>query len=169
MPRAVCLLQFLTGGLSCIDSWNDPSLKCEVAHDTARQCYGNGDGVGRYGKTLRGGNKNELWLAAKALTDLHAPLKSRFLSAAPFDLFDVIQHQESTRSFEWGLKPGPPDLQANALPTELSERSVASLNLHCLYKVMLYWFQKWTKSNMWSGAWNKQSSLQKSPAQQIPA
>ena len=22
------------------------------------------------------------------------------------------------------------------------------------FKVMLYWFKKWTKSNMWSGAWN---------------
>ena len=55
---------------------------------------------------------------------------------------------------QWSLKPGLPDLQANALPTELSQHSVASLNLHSLYKVMLYWFQKWTKSNMWSGAWN---------------
>ena len=36
------------------------------------------------------------------------------------------------------LKPGPPDLQANALQTELSQHSVASLNLHGLYKVMLY-------------------------------
>ena len=39
---------------------------------------------------------------------------------------------------EWGLKPGPPDLQANALPTELSQHSVISLNLDGLYKVMLY-------------------------------
>ena len=39
---------------------------------------------------------------------------------------------------QWGLKQGPPDLQANALPTELSQHSVASLNLHGLYKVMLY-------------------------------
>ena len=31
---------------------------------------------------------------------------------------------------------------------------------------MLYWFLKWTKFNMWSGAWNKESSLQKSPSQQ---
>ena len=35
-------------------------------------------------------------------------------------------------------KQGPPDLQANALPTELSQHSVASLNLRGLYKVMLY-------------------------------
>ena len=35
-------------------------------------------------------------------------------------------------------KQGPPDLQANALPTEPSQHSVASLNLHGLYKVMLY-------------------------------
>ena len=41
---------------------------------------------------------------------------------------------------QWGLKPGPLDLQANALPTELSQHSVGSLNLHSLYKVMLYWF-----------------------------
>ena len=39
---------------------------------------------------------------------------------------------------QWGLKPGPLDLQANALPTELSQHSVATLNLHDLYKVMLY-------------------------------
>ena len=39
---------------------------------------------------------------------------------------------------QWGWKPGPPDLQANALPTELSQHSVASLNLDDLYKVMLY-------------------------------
>ena len=45
---------------------------------------------------------------------------------------------------------------------ELSKHSVASLNLHGLYKVVLCWFKKWTKSNMWSGPWNKQSSFQKS-------
>ena len=28
---------------------------------------------------------------------------------------------------QWGLKPGPPDLQSNALATELSQHSVASL------------------------------------------
>ena len=39
---------------------------------------------------------------------------------------------------QWSLKPGPPDLQANALPTELSQHSVANLNLHGLYKVMFY-------------------------------
>ena len=38
-----------------------------------------------------------------------------------------------------GLKPGPPDPQANALPNELSQHSVASLNLPGIYKVMLYW------------------------------
>ena len=41
-----------------------------------------------------------------------------------------------------GIEPQPPDLHSNALPTELSQHSVASLNLHGLYKVMLYWFQK---------------------------
>ena len=41
---------------------------------------------------------------------------------------------------QWDLKPGPLDLQANALPTELSQHSVARLNLHGLNKVMLYWF-----------------------------
>ena len=35
---------------------------------------------------------------------------------------------------QWGWKPGPPDLQASALPTELSQHSVASLNLHCFIK-----------------------------------
>ena len=39
---------------------------------------------------------------------------------------------------QWVLKRGPPDLQANALPTELSQHSVASLNLQGLYKIMLY-------------------------------
>ena len=39
---------------------------------------------------------------------------------------------------QWGLKPGPPDHEANALPAELSQHSVASLNLHGLYKVMFY-------------------------------
>ena len=89
-------------------------------------------------------------------------------------LSDRSLHREEQKQFvkncpQWGLKAGPPDLQANALPTELSQHSVANLNLHGLFRVMLYWFKKWTKSNMWSGAWNKQSSLQKSPAQQIPA
>ena len=41
---------------------------------------------------------------------------------------------------QWSLKPGPADLQANAVPTEISQHSVPSLNLHSLYKVMLYWF-----------------------------
>ena len=89
------------------------------------------------------------------------------------DRFNVTQNKINfvKNCPQWGWKPGPPDLQASALPTELSQHSVASLNLHCLYKVMLYWScsKKWTKSNMWSGAWNKQSSLQKSPDQQIPA
>ena len=89
-------------------------------------------------------------------------------------LSDWSLHRAEQKNFtknclQWGLKPGPLDLQANALPTELSQHSVASLNLHGFYKVMLNWFKKWTKSNMWSGAWNKQSPLQKSPAQQIPA
>ena len=54
-----------------------------------------------------------------------------------------------------GLNPGPLNHYANALPTEPSQHSVTSLNLHGLYKVMLYWFQKWIKFKMWSGAWNK--------------
>ena len=58
---------------------------------------------------------------------------------------------------QWGWNPWPLDLHSNALATELSQHSVASLNLHGLYKVMLYWFQKWTKFNMWSGAWNKKA------------
>ena len=39
---------------------------------------------------------------------------------------------------QWGWKPGLPDLQPNTLPTELNQHSVASLNLHALYKVMVY-------------------------------
>ena len=46
---------------------------------------------------------------------------------------------------------------------------IFTLHSNTLYKVMLYWFQKWTKSNMWSGARNKKTLLQKFPAQQIPA
>ena len=37
-----------------------------------------------------------------------------------------------------GLNPGPLDHHANALSTELSQYSVASLNLHGIYKVKLY-------------------------------
>ena len=37
-----------------------------------------------------------------------------------------------------GLNPQPPDHDSNALTTELSQHSVASLFLHGLYKVMLY-------------------------------
>ena len=56
-----------------------------------------------------------------------------------------LHREEQKKEFvkncpQWGWKPGPPDLQANALPTELSQHTVASLNLHGLYKVMLYWF-----------------------------
>ena len=36
------------------------------------------------------------------------------------------------------LNPQPPDLHSNALPTQLSQHSVASLNLHGLCKVVLY-------------------------------
>ena len=58
-------------------------------------------------------------------------------------LSDRSLHREEQKKFvkscpQWGWKPGPPDLQANALSTELSQHSVASLNLHGLYKVMLY-------------------------------
>ena len=58
-------------------------------------------------------------------------------------LSDRSLHREEQKKIvkkcsQWGLKPGPLDLQANALPTELSQHSVASLNLHGLYKVMLY-------------------------------
>ena len=56
------------------------------------------------------------------------------------DRFNVTQNKINfvKNCPQWGWKPGPPDLQASALPTELSQHSVASLNLHCLYKVMLY-------------------------------
>ena len=58
-------------------------------------------------------------------------------------LSDRPLHREEQKKFvkncaQWGLKPGPPDHEANALPTELNQHSVASLNLHDLYKVMLY-------------------------------
>ena len=56
------------------------------------------------------------------------------------DRFNVTQNKINfvKNCPQWGWKPGPLDLQASALPTELSQHSVASLNLHCLYKVMLY-------------------------------
>ena len=43
------------------------------------------------------------------------------------------------------MKPEPPDPEANALPTELSQHSVTSLNLHGFCKVMLYWFLEMNK------------------------
>ena len=54
-----------------------------------------------------------------------------------------LHREEQKKKFvknypQWDLKQEPPHLQANALPTELSQHSVASLNLHGLYKVMLY-------------------------------
>ena len=57
------------------------------------------------------------------------------------DRFNVTQNKINfVKNFpQWGWEPGPPDLQASALPTELSQHSVASLNLHCLYKGMLCW------------------------------
>ena len=57
------------------------------------------------------------------------------------DRFNVTQNKINfvKNCPQWGWKPGPLDLQVSALPTELSQHSVASLNLHCLYKVMLYW------------------------------
>ena len=56
------------------------------------------------------------------------------------DRFNVTQNKINfvKNCPQWGWKPGSPNLQASALPTELSQHSVASLNLHCLYKVMLY-------------------------------
>ena len=50
---------------------------------------------------------------------------------------DRSSHREEQKKIvkncpQWGLNAQPPDLQANALPTELS------LNLHGLCKVMLY-------------------------------
>ena len=58
-------------------------------------------------------------------------------------LSDRSLHTKGQKKFvkncpQWGLKPGPLDLHANALPIELSQHSVANLNLHGLYKVMLY-------------------------------
>ena len=69
---------------------------------------------------------------------------------------------------QWVLKPRPPDHQANALPTELSQHSVAILDLHGLYKVIALLILEMNKVQhvKWC---MKQSSLQKSPAQQIPA
>ena len=58
-------------------------------------------------------------------------------------LSDRSSHRDEQKKIikncpQWGWKPGPLDLQATALPTELSQHSVASLYLHGLYKVMLY-------------------------------
>ena len=57
------------------------------------------------------------------------------------DRFNVAQNKINfvKNCPQWGWKRGPLDLQASALPTELSQHSAASLNLHCPYKAMLYW------------------------------
>ena len=54
-------------------------------------------------------------------------------------LSDRSLHKEEQKKIvkncpQRGLKPGPPDLQVNALPIELSQHSVASLNLHAFIK-----------------------------------
>ena len=62
-----------------------------------------------------------------------------FLSDYLTDLYTGKSRKEFVKNCpQWGLKPGPLDLQANALPTELSQHSVDNLNLHDLCKVMLY-------------------------------
>ena len=58
-------------------------------------------------------------------------------------LSDRSLHREEQKKFvkncpQLGLNPWPLDHHANALPTELSQHSVASLKLHGLHKVMLY-------------------------------
>ena len=75
--------------------------------------------------------------------DRHAEIFEFFtigVSVRLSDRFNVTQNKINfvKNCPQWGWKPGPPDLQASALSTELSQHSAASLNLHCLYKVMLY-------------------------------
>ena len=58
-------------------------------------------------------------------------------------LSDRSLHMEEQTKFiknhpQYGWNPGPLDHHSNALPTQLSQHSVASLNLHGLCKVMLY-------------------------------
>ena len=86
-------------------------------------------------------------------------LRQAFLSDYLTDLYTGKGKKKILKNCpQWGLKPGPLDHKANALPTELSQHSVARLNLPGLYKVMLYllilemnkvqhvkWYMKQTK------------------------
>ena len=52
-----------------------------------------------------------------------------FTMGVPVRLSDRSLHKEGQKKFvkncpQWGLKPGPPDHEANALPNELGVRSV---------------------------------------------
>ena len=63
-----------------------------------------------------------------------------------------------TRSGTWlssEVNWQPLDHHYKVLPTVLSHNLVVCVNHEGLCKYTLYWFQKWTRSNMWSGAWNK--------------
>ena len=86
------------------------------------------------GRNLLGKSKEFLWTLTIEFFTIGVSVR---LS----DRFNVTQNKINfvKKCPQWGWKPGPLDLQASALPTELCQHSVASLNLHCLYKVMLYW------------------------------
>ena len=66
---------------------------------------------------------------------------------------------------QWGWNPGPPDHETNAWPTELSQHSVASLNLHGLFKSCSIDSRNEVQHVKW--CMKQTSSLQKSPAQWI--
>ena len=67
----------------------------------------------------------------------------RYFLPNPGRILPALTERGKIKNFPHsGFNPQPPDLHSNALPTELSQHSVASLSLHGLYKVMLYWFQK---------------------------
>ena len=66
-------------------------------------------------------------------------LRYAFLSDYLTDLYTGKSKKKFVKKCpQLGLNPVPLNHHANALPTELSQHSVASLNLHGLYKVMLY-------------------------------
>ena len=80
----------------------------------------------------------------------------------------LTEREQNKKLPQSGLKPQPADLHSNALPTELSQHSVASLNLHGLYKVHALLIPEIIKVHMvkW---YMKQTKLTSKSAQQIPA
>ena len=72
-----------------------------------------------------------------------------FTIGIPVRLSDRSLHREGQTFFfkncpQWGLKPGPPDHQANALPTELGSRSVGQEISEVSLVCFMHHFTCWT-------------------------